>query len=217
MLMVGTDAPRVEQDLVAGELRCPACAGELRPWGHASRRTLRDGSRDVAVVPRRSRCQACRLTHVLLPLLALLRRRDLAEVIAQALLRRAAGAATARSPGPWAPRRKRCVDGSDASGTGRICCAATSRACSCCSIPRLGRSLPRPPRSGMSWRRSLPPGRPPAGASPPRRWAPSSPAPRVAGSSTRVRASPWSGRAAIIPPASPAASVRPWSKGEARG
>jgi hypothetical protein len=92
MLMVGTDAPRVEQDLVAGELRCPACAGELRPWGHASRRTLRDGSRDVAVVPRRSRCQACRLTHVLLPLLALLRRRDLAEVIAQALLRRAAGA-----------------------------------------------------------------------------------------------------------------------------
>lgn len=91
MLMVEIDAPRVEQDLVAGELHCPACAGELRPWGHARRRTLRDGSRDVAVVPRRSRCAACRLTHVLLPLLALARRRDLAEVIAQALVRRAAG------------------------------------------------------------------------------------------------------------------------------
>ncbi|HEY6378630.1 MAG TPA: helix-turn-helix domain-containing protein [Candidatus Dormibacteraeota bacterium] len=35
--------------------------------------------------PRRSRCASCLVTHVLLPTLALLRRRDLAEVIGEAL------------------------------------------------------------------------------------------------------------------------------------
>lgn len=91
VLMVEPDEARVEQELQAGRLRCPECDGELRPWGHARRRKLRRGARDVEVVPRRSRCRGCDHTHVLLPTLALLRRRDLAEMIGDALLAKAAG------------------------------------------------------------------------------------------------------------------------------
>src|SRR5262249_6246599 len=40
---------------------------------------------------RRSRCMACQVTHVLLPVVALLRRADLAEVIGWALAAKAAG------------------------------------------------------------------------------------------------------------------------------
>ena len=39
----------------------------------------------VTLRPRRSRCVSCLVTHVLLPTVALLRRRDLAEVIGTAL------------------------------------------------------------------------------------------------------------------------------------
>jgi hypothetical protein len=46
----------------------------------------------VRVRPRRARCGRCGATHVLLPVVALARRADLAEVIGQALAARAAGA-----------------------------------------------------------------------------------------------------------------------------
>jgi hypothetical protein len=45
----------------------------------------------VRLRPRRSRCRGCGATHVLLPVFALLRRADLAEVIGAALAARAAG------------------------------------------------------------------------------------------------------------------------------
>ncbi|MGH9116323.1 MAG: DUF6431 domain-containing protein [Acidimicrobiales bacterium] len=86
--MVGTDADEVERDLVGGNLACPECEGELRPWGFARWRTLRDRGTERRVRPRRSRCRRCRKTHVLLPIVALLRRRDLAAVIGEALRRR---------------------------------------------------------------------------------------------------------------------------------
>jgi len=88
MLMVGPDETRVEQELVAGSLNCPDCAGELRPWGHGRKRKLRQGHQDIELQPRRARCLGCRATHILLPDVCLLRRRDLAEVIVQALLER---------------------------------------------------------------------------------------------------------------------------------
>lgn len=88
MQMVEADAASVESRLVAGEIACPGCGGELRPWGHARWRTLRDHGRPVLVRPRRSRCRRCLATHVLLPVLALLRRLDLAAVIVEALLAR---------------------------------------------------------------------------------------------------------------------------------
>jgi hypothetical protein len=85
MQMVEADAESVESRLVDGEIACPGCGGELRPWGHACWRTLRDHGRLVRLRPRRSRCRSCLVTHVLLPVLALLRRVDLAAVIGAAL------------------------------------------------------------------------------------------------------------------------------------
>src|SRR5215831_14011648 len=86
--MVEADASSVESRLVAGEIACPGCGGELRPWGHARWRTLRDHGRPVRLRPRRSRCRSCLVTHVLLPVLALLRRLDLAAVIVETLVAR---------------------------------------------------------------------------------------------------------------------------------
>lgn len=86
MMMVEDDPSGVEARLQAGEYRCGDCsAGRLRPWGFARRRRLRDRGRAVELRPRRSRCGSCHVTHVLLPTVALLRRRDLAEVVGEAL------------------------------------------------------------------------------------------------------------------------------------
>lgn len=89
MQMVEPDEASVEQTLVAGQIACQACGGELRPWGFARWRKLRNrGEEVVELRPRRSRCRSCAVTHVLLPTVALLRRVDLAEVIVEALTRR---------------------------------------------------------------------------------------------------------------------------------
>ena len=79
MLMVGVDEVAVESDLLGGPLVCPNCDGELRPWWFARARKLRDGDGDLRIRPRRAICQECRTTHVLLPVVGLLRRRDLAR------------------------------------------------------------------------------------------------------------------------------------------
>lgn len=89
--MVGTDPLEVDRLLIGGELRCPGCTGELRPWGHARGRGVRAGHATVIVRPRRSSCAQCRGTHVLLPVSMLARRADAVEVIGAALLGKAAG------------------------------------------------------------------------------------------------------------------------------
>ena len=76
LLMVGTDPLEVDQLLAGGELRCPDCTGELRPWGHARERGVRDEATVMTVRPRRSPCSQCRCTHVLLPASTLVRRVD---------------------------------------------------------------------------------------------------------------------------------------------
>lgn len=84
--MVEPDAAEVEASLAGGNYNCVACGvGRLAPWGFARRRVLRDRARTVTLRPRRSRCVSCLVTHVLLPTVVLLRRRDLAEVIGAAL------------------------------------------------------------------------------------------------------------------------------------
>jgi hypothetical protein len=90
--MVGTDPLEVDQLLTGGELRCPGCAGELRPWGHARERGVRDETTVLTVRPRRSSCSQCQCTHVLLPSSTLVRRADTVAVIGRALLAKAAGA-----------------------------------------------------------------------------------------------------------------------------
>jgi hypothetical protein len=91
VLIVESDRIAVEQSLGAGELFCPGCGGELRPWGSARERALREEGVETALVPRRSRCRSCEKTHVLLPDSCLLRRRDALATIGKALLAKAAG------------------------------------------------------------------------------------------------------------------------------
>lgn len=91
LLIVGTDPLEVDKLLIGGELRCPGCAGQLRPWGHARERGVRDEVAVVRVRPRRSACSRCRCTHVLVPAFTLVRRADTVAVIGRALLAKAAG------------------------------------------------------------------------------------------------------------------------------
>lgn len=91
MLIVESDPVAVERALVAGELTCPACAGELRPWSSARNRVVREERRETTVAPRCSRCSSCKKTHVLLPDRCLLRRRDALVSIGGALVDKAAG------------------------------------------------------------------------------------------------------------------------------
>lgn len=89
--MVGTDPLEVDRLLTDGELRCPGCAGELRPWGYARSRGVREEDAVVTSRPRRSSCLGCRRTHVLLASSMLVRRADAVVVIGAALSAKAAG------------------------------------------------------------------------------------------------------------------------------
>ena len=91
MLMVCAELARVEAELVGGRLGCPSCGGVLGPWGHARARVLRCVAGDRWLRPRRARCRGCAGTHVLLPHVALLRRRDEIAVIGTAIEAKVAG------------------------------------------------------------------------------------------------------------------------------
>lgn len=91
MLMVGNDPLEVDRLLRGGHLRCPGCDGELRPWGHARSRGVRDEDSTALSRPQRSSCSGCSQTHVLLPVFMLLRRADTGAVIGTALLAKATG------------------------------------------------------------------------------------------------------------------------------
>ncbi|WP_370946411.1 hypothetical protein AB5J62_02170 [Amycolatopsis sp. cg5] len=99
MVTVEVDACGVDRRLAAGELSCPECAGVLVGWGYGRERTVRGPDEVVRLRPRRSRCVRCGVTHVLLPVVALLRRADLASVIGAALVAKAAGAGHRRIAG----------------------------------------------------------------------------------------------------------------------
>jgi len=85
MLIVCAEQARVEAELVGGSLSCSWCRGTLGPWGHARARVVRCAAGERWLRPRRARCRGCAGTHVLLPDLALLRRRDGAAVIGAAI------------------------------------------------------------------------------------------------------------------------------------
>src|SRR4051794_11225205 len=85
MLIVGADQVLVEAELVGGRLGCSSCRGVLGPWGHGRERVLRCSAGDRLLRPRRARCRGCAGTHMLLPDVALLRRRDAVTVIGAAI------------------------------------------------------------------------------------------------------------------------------------
>ncbi len=93
MLIVENDRSVVEQHLLAGRLRCPACRdGELRPWSRLPRRMVRHEDHEENLEPRRARCRNCGKTHVLLPDTCLAGRLNSAAVILRGLLLKAGGA-----------------------------------------------------------------------------------------------------------------------------
>jgi hypothetical protein len=93
VLTVEADPGSVERRLAAGGVSCPGCAGRLVPWGWARPRGLRGLRASMLPVrPRRAYCRRCGVTHVLLPVVALVRRADLVEVIGAALVAKATGA-----------------------------------------------------------------------------------------------------------------------------
>jgi hypothetical protein len=85
------DVASVERRLVAGRLRCP-CGGVLAPWSYAVSRVVATSSGVWRLRPRRSRCVACRVTHVLLPTLLFSRRAYAGMVIWACVVARACGA-----------------------------------------------------------------------------------------------------------------------------
>lgn len=90
MVTVEVDLAHVESRLAAGEIGCPTCqVGVLGGWGYARVRQV-EGLSDP-VRPRRARCRACLVTHVLLPVTMLLRRAYAAKRIWAALSARAEG------------------------------------------------------------------------------------------------------------------------------
>lgn len=91
VLIVCAEEARVEAELMGGSLACPSCRGLLGPWGHAQERVLRCSAGYRLLRPRRARCRSCAGTHVLLPDLALLRRRDEVAVVGAAIEAKAAG------------------------------------------------------------------------------------------------------------------------------
>ncbi|WP_331759445.1 helix-turn-helix domain-containing protein [Streptomyces sp. NBC_01579] len=91
MVTVETTTAVVEQRLVEGELSCPACGGVLARWGWGRPRRLRGRAGVVEVRPRRARCRSCEATHILLPVLSLVRRADVVEVVGAGLELAAAG------------------------------------------------------------------------------------------------------------------------------
>ena len=103
MLTVGKDAREVERKLRTGRFACPLCGGRLAPWSHGRTRVVfGEGALRWRLRPRRARCAQCGVTHVLLPVSVLARRRDEAGVIGAALGLAAGGvscAAIARSLG----------------------------------------------------------------------------------------------------------------------
>jgi hypothetical protein len=91
VVTVEADADGVEARLRAGALVCPVCSGVLAGWGRARGRSVRGSEGSLWIVPRRSRCTGCGVTHVLLPVLMLVRRADVAVVIGSALVAKVAG------------------------------------------------------------------------------------------------------------------------------
>ena len=90
MVTVEADPVLVETRLAGGRIGCPGCEESLRPWGWARAREVHGIAETLR--PRRVRCAACLVTHVLLPVTVLLRRAYAADVIGAAVTARAAGA-----------------------------------------------------------------------------------------------------------------------------
>ncbi len=91
MLSIMLSPEQLESALARGAVGCPGCGGRLARWGYARSREVRLRSGVRSLRPRRTSCRGCGATHVLLPAWSVVRRRDGAEVIGEALALAAGG------------------------------------------------------------------------------------------------------------------------------
>ena len=91
MLIVCAEQARVEAELVGGLLACPSCRRGVGAVGACAGAGAALPVGDRWLRPRRARCRGCAGTHVLLPDVALLRRRDEVAVIGAAIEANVAG------------------------------------------------------------------------------------------------------------------------------
>lgn len=91
MLVMAGGTDRAAALLEAGQVTCPACGTAMRPWGWGRERVVRRAGAYERLRPRRGRCPACGITHVLLPDRTLLRRLDDVEAVGAALVLTARG------------------------------------------------------------------------------------------------------------------------------
>jgi hypothetical protein len=91
--IVARTSELAEQLLTHGELRCPLCRdGQLTAWGYGRRRAVRDhDGATITVRPRRTRCQSCSSTHIVMPAALQPRHADTTAVIGTVLLHKAKG------------------------------------------------------------------------------------------------------------------------------
>ena len=94
------DERQARRDLAGSTLRSPVCGGPLRRWGFARVRRLRlRRGGQLQLRPRRTRCVACGVTHVLLPAAVPARHAYTLEVVGPALLASAQGGRSCRAIG----------------------------------------------------------------------------------------------------------------------
>lgn len=67
LIVLLTNEQALERKLATGEIPCPDCGARVVAWGFARRRVLRTLGGSRTIVPRRTRCNSCKKTHVVLP------------------------------------------------------------------------------------------------------------------------------------------------------
>ena len=90
-MIIACTTERAEHLLTNGDLGCPRCRdGQLTAWGYGRRGTVRDlDGATITVQPRRTRCQSCLSTHIVMPAALQPRHADTTAVIGTALLHKA--------------------------------------------------------------------------------------------------------------------------------
>ena len=107
------DTAAARDALARRKLRCPDCGQDLRPWGRARARSVRElGGALLTIRPDRAQCTGCQVTHIVLDAGLLPRRAHSAALIGRngspsatpaRLSTAAPSTPAAASPAPAAP------------------------------------------------------------------------------------------------------------------
>ena len=148
-MMLAAASATIESDLRARRLACPACpSGQLRPWGFARARSVRAcGFARLSVRPRRARCDACKVTQVVVPSDVIPRRSFTLDALVEALDAHRLGVSRARVAlmlGVSVGTTQRLL-GRLKRDTGRLCAAAWRLTQQCDPLASASSELPTGP------------------------------------------------------------------------